>query len=195
MAKPSDRVNPLKLESAAEGGDAGDENLGHPAKLNPEEDAMAAAGVYFGEPGKDGSDKLVGVYREYDEMVFEDTNNAGGGKKTLTDLLAGGGITAAQHRTLRQLIHFIDDGPAEGFASGAFKEVTGTVFPSNITWWESSGKTKKIVELDITYTGIVPTTEVWKVYDTDGTTVLATVTDAITYTLGIFEDNRTRTIA
>jgi hypothetical protein len=32
------------------------------------------------------------------------------------------------------------------------------------------------------------------VYDTDGSTVLATVTDAITYG-GVFETDRTRTIA
>ena len=61
-------------------------------------------------------------------------------------------------------------------------------------WWESNSKLKKIVELTITYTGIFPTTEVWKMYDTDGSSVLATITDAITYS-GPFEKDRTRTIA
>ena len=50
------------------------------------------------------------------------------------------------------------------------------------------------MQLDITYTGITPTTEVWKMYDTDGTTVLVTLTDAITYS-GVFEATRTRTWA
>jgi len=107
---------------------------------------------------------------------------------------AGGGITEAQHKVLRQLIHFIDDGPAEGFTSGAYREVTGTVFPTSIIWWESSSKLKKIVERTCTWTGVNLTTDKWEIYDTDGSTVLATVTDTISYT-GVFETSRTRTIA
>lgn len=113
------------------------------------------------------------------------------GVKSLT---TGSGLSEGSHAALRQLIHFIDDGPAESFASGAYREVTGDVFPSAIVWWESSSKLKKIVEKLITWTGVNATTIVWKVYDTDGSTVLATVTDAITYS-GVFETSRTRTIA
>ena len=107
----------------------------------------------------------------------------------------GGGITESQHRTLRQLIHFIEDGPAEGFASGAYKETlpAAAVFPTSEIWWESSSKLKKIVEVTTTWTGIVPTTEQWKVYDTDGSTVLWTLTDTISYS-GVFETSRTRVI-
>jgi hypothetical protein len=106
-----------------------------------------------------------------------------------------GGLTAAEHRALRQLIHFIEDGPAESFASGAYKETTPTgPFPTSEIWWESSAKLKKIVSLDTTWTGTKITQEVWKVYALDGSTVLATVTDSISYT-GIFETSRTRTIA
>lgn len=107
-----------------------------------------------------------------------------------------GGISEAQHKTLRQLIHFIEEGPAEGFASGAYKETlpSGAVFPTSIIWWESSSKLKKIVERTLTWTGANLTTDEWKVYDTDGSTVLATVTDGISYS-GVFETTRTRTIA
>lgn len=110
----------------------------------------------------------------------------------------GGGISEEQHKTLRQLIHFIAEGPADGFASGAFKEVTGGLFPTSIVWWESAAKLKKIVEKTITRSGggatlVKPTPIVWEVYDTDGTTVLATVSDAITYS-GVAEVSRTRTI-
>lgn len=105
----------------------------------------------------------------------------------------GSGISAAQHKALRDLIHFIDDGPADGFASGAYKETTYSgILPTTQIWYEDSGKTQKIVELAVTYTGILPTTEVWKMYDTDGVTLLLTVTDAITYA-GVFETTRTRT--
>lgn len=112
------------------------------------------------------------------------------------DPRTGGGISEAQHRTLRQLIHFISDGPAEGFASGAYKEILPAAdpFPTSITWWESSSKLKKIVERLITWTGALPTTDQWKIYDTDGTTVLWIVTDTISYT-GVFETSRTRAIA
>lgn len=106
---------------------------------------------------------------------------------------SAGGISAAQHKALRDLIHFIDDGPADGFASGAYKETTYSgILPTTQIWYEDSGKTQKIVELTVTYTGILPTTEVWKMYDADGITLLLTVTDAITYT-GVFETTRTRT--
>jgi hypothetical protein len=106
------------------------------------------------------------------------------------------GMTEAQHRILRQLIHFIDDGPAEGFASGAYKEIlpAASPFPTSATWWESSSKVKKIVERLVTWTGAKPTTDQWKIYDTDGTTVLWIVTDTISYS-GVFETSRTRAIA
>jgi hypothetical protein len=111
------------------------------------------------------------------------------------DPRSGSGISEAQHRALRQLIHFIDNGPAEGFTSGAYRETlpSASVFPTSIIWWESSGKTKKIVEKLITYTGAFPTTIEWNIYDTDGSTKLATVSDAISYS-GAFETHRTRTI-
>lgn len=106
----------------------------------------------------------------------------------------GGGITAAQHEILRQLIHFIDDGPGCGFATGAFKETTYSgAFPTAEIWYDDATKVKKIVEKTTTYTGAFPTTEVWKMYDTDGSTVNCTATDTIVYS-GAFEQTRTRAI-
>jgi len=102
--------------------------------------------------------------------------------------------TAVDHKILRQLIHFINTGPAEGFASGAYREVTGTVFPSAVIWYDKAGAgKKKIVEKTLAYTGAFPTTIVWKIYD-EAETLLATVTDVITYS-GNFETSRLRTIA
>ncbi len=191
----ADRVRALKVEEVGVG-EGSDDDFGLPAVIDPTEDELACAGVVAGEAGKDGSDLLVRLYREADQWFFEDTNHAGGpGRKSLADLAASGsGISATTHRTLRQLIHFIDNGPAEGFASGAFREMTGTVFPSAIIWYDDNTKAKKFVEKNITYSGAFPTTIQWKMYDTDGTTVLATVTDTISYS-GPFETNRTRAIA
>lgn len=113
---------------------------------------------------------------------------------TFNPRTGGTGLDKATHDALRSLIHFINDGPAEGFASGSFRETTGTVFPSAIIWYVvgSTPPAGKIVEKLITYTGAFPTTIVWKMYDTDGSTVLITITDTITYS-GPFETGRTRT--
>jgi hypothetical protein len=181
-----DRVKPLKLESPDSGGVETDE---FPTSLDIAEDFVDCRGVTIQDDSSD--DDLVRVSRDGDDMTFLDKNNT---VKTLSDLVSGtGGLTVEGHKILRQLIHFIDDGPAEGFTSGAYKETTGTVFPTSEIWWESSSKLKKILEHTVTWTGAVPTTEVWKIYDT-AQTVLATVTDTISYS-GIFETSRTRAIA
>lgn len=108
------------------------------------------------------------------------------------DPRSGSGLSEAQHKALLQLIHFISEGPAEGFATGATRTVTGTVFPSQILWRRADAT--KLVEKNITYTGAFPTQIEWRMYAADGTTVLATVTDTITYS-GAFETSRTRAIA
>ncbi len=97
----------------------------------------------------------------------------------------------------RRLLQFIDDGPAEGFASGAYKETLPSAdpFPTSYIWWTSAAKTHKLVELTVTRnTNKTPTTEEWKLYAADGTTVLVTATDAISYS-GIFETTRTRVVS
>jgi hypothetical protein len=109
----------------------------------------------------------------------------------------GGGLSEAQHKTLLQLIHFIDDGPAEGFVSGATKTVTGGLFPTKVEWKRQDATLliEKTIERSAgPATNITPTPVVWKIFDTDGTTVLATVSDAITYS-GVAEVSRVRTIS
>lgn len=185
----ADRVQPLKYESPDTGGTQDNE---YPTATDPNEDHIEARGFFVQDDSSE--DENVHVTRDGSgNLTFKDVANST--PKTLTELLAGsGGLTESAHRILRQLIHFIDDGPAEGFTSGAYREVTSPgITPSTIIWWESSSKLKKIVSLDLTWSGILVTAEEWKVYDTDGSTVLATVTDAISYS-GIFETNRTRTI-
>lgn len=106
-------------------------------------------------------------------------------------------ITEDEHKTLRQLIHLADDGgPYEGFTSGVYQETlpSATPFPTSVIWWTSVAKTAKIVEETVTYNpNNTVATDNWKVYHTDGVTLLAEITDAIVYS-GVFELNRTRTI-
>lgn len=131
-----------------------------------------------------------GVQIGYDELdgYVQSIIGQGGG---------GGGITPQQHETLRQLIHFIDEGPGDGFASGAFKEIlpTGSPFPTSITWYLNVNKTQKLVEEFITYNSKqFPVVITWNMYDFDGVTIVHTVTDTFTYSTA-FESTRTRTIS
>lgn len=112
----------------------------------------------------------------------------------VTTNIGSGSLTEQSHENLRQLIHFIDGGPASGFASGAYLEtIYQGVMPVTSTWYESNLKTKKIVECNAVYSGFLITQEIWKMYDADGSTVSATVLDDIVYN-GLNEINRTRTI-
>jgi hypothetical protein len=97
----------------------------------------------------------------------------------------------------RQLIYLADGvgGPFEDFPSGTYREITGDLFPTSVVWYESNTKAKKIVETSISYNGNKTiNTVVWKNYASDGTTIINTITDTMTYN-GIFETSRTRTIA
>lgn len=187
-----DRVKPLKLESPGTGGT--EEDL-FPTSLDHGEDFMDARGVTVQNDSSD--DEAVMLSRDAsDNMTFADGVVAG--TKTLTDLLAAGsGISEATHKALRQLIHFIDSGPAEGFVSGAYREILPSAdpFPTSYIWWESASKVDKVVELTLTRNANqTPATEEWKMYDPDGSTVLVTVTDTISYS-GVFETTRTRAVA
>lgn len=107
-------------------------------------------------------------------------------------------LTAQGHQTLRQLIHFVDNGPGDGFASGAVRVTApdGSPFPTSVTWYLDSSLTTKLVEKLITYnSNQVPITIVWNMYDTDGVSIIHTVTDTFTYTNNVFESNRNRTIS
>jgi hypothetical protein len=113
------------------------------------------------------------------------------------NLRSGAGLTAEQHKALLQLTHFIDEGPAEGFASGATKEIDGGLFPTEIRWKRAD--TTLLVKKTITRSGggatnLAPTPIVWRIYDTDGTSILSTVSDTISYS-GVAETGRTRTIS
>lgn len=185
----AEHVRVTKREYASAGGDAADETE-YIDEIDVNEDHIDARGLFL--QGDSGADEVVHLTRDASgRATFKDSENVT--PVTLSTMLSGGGISADQHKTLRQLIHFIDNGPAEGFTPGAYRETTGTVFPTVIIWWESSSKLKKIVEKLITYTGAFPTTIAWNVYDVDGSTMLATVSDLISYS-GPFETSRTRTI-
>ena len=108
-------------------------------------------------------------------------------------------LTTDSHASLRQLIHLADGvgGPFETFPSGVYRELSPVgPFPTSVIWYIDSSKLQKIVAKSITYnSSYLPTEIVWQVYNTNGITVLHTVTDTITYEDGVFEVSRTRVIA
>lgn len=108
------------------------------------------------------------------------------------------GLTQRSSNTdLRQFTRLAGaDGPYEGFASGAYEETlpAGDPFPTSVTWWTSAAKTTKIMQMAITWNGnSTVATTVTTMYDTDGVTVLSTVTDTYAYS-GVFLTSRTRTV-
>lgn len=72
MAIGPDRVQVLKQESAALGGD-GAEDVPYTTAIAPQEDAIEAAGVYLQDAG--ARDENVYIERNGNDMRFRDLNN------------------------------------------------------------------------------------------------------------------------
>jgi hypothetical protein len=104
------------------------------------------------------------------------------------------GLSPDDHKTLRQLIHFINEGPGDGFYSNPFRETAGGNFPTRITWWSDSNKTLRLFQTEITRSGIYPVTQNYKIYTSDGLTEIKRATDSIFYQ-GAFEVARSRSFA
>ena len=112
--------------------------------------------------------------------------------------VSGSGITPEIHQTLLQLIHFIDNGPATGFASNAVRVTSpsGNPFPTSVVWYLDNTLTTKLVEKLIVYNANqVPTTITWNMYDATGLVIAHTVVDTFTYVNNVFESSRTRSIS
>ena len=118
------------------------------------------------------------------------------GVVTGLEVSSGSGMTSSEHESLRQLIHFIEEGPSTGFSSGAFKEIVGQPFPTSIIWYTNAAKTKKIIEkLIVRNASNNPTIITWNMYDANGITIINTVVDTFTYINNSFETSRVRTIS
>jgi len=80
---------------------------------------------------------------------------------------------------------------------GTYREIlpAAVLFPTSVTWWDSSAKNKKVAEKLFTYDTIKRITTInYKVYDTNGA-LLTTITDTFAYSGNtFFETSRTRAI-
>lgn len=122
----------------------------------------------------------------------------GGTQHSAATILSAGFMSTTDKKKVDQLTSLSSEGgPFEGFTSGAFLEVlpAANAFPLSWTWWTNSGKTARIVDLVITRnSNKTPSVETWRAFASDGTTVVSTAVDTISYS-GIFELSRTRTIS
>lgn len=104
---------------------------------------------------------------------------------TWNGMSAAAGVGTAQFVFRGKFDEDVDD-------PGKYREVTGGVFPTAITWWENAAKLVKVKEVIITRNvNQLPTTVVWNFYV--GGLLQKTYTDVITYS-GVTETNRTRSI-
>jgi hypothetical protein len=148
------------------------------------------------------NNEIVVVASDIDLLQFNDINLAFLTAAGITNgtTVSGGdgyGITEAQHKTLRDLIHFIDSGGGDGFTSGAERVILpeGDPFPTTVIWYLDSTLTTKLVQKDIVYNpNKTVATIQWTMYDYDGITIIHQILDTISYTNNIFESTRIRTI-
>jgi hypothetical protein len=77
MPKPPDAVRAAKFERPGEGTE---DDMGFPAQADSTEDGLVAAGMFLGEPGQAGFDKLVGHFREDNEIYLFDTSFPNGAR-------------------------------------------------------------------------------------------------------------------
>jgi hypothetical protein len=139
MTAPTDRVQLLKQESTAIGGQDAD-SRDYPVPINSQQDAPEVMGIFLQDASN--RDETTYITRAGNNMLFRDVSNPV--EKTLTDLLAAGsGISEAQHEALDTLVHDV--------AETSYVEVTrasGQV--SNVTVWETAAKLKKVREAAVT---------------------------------------------
>ena len=159
MAAPTDRVQVIKQESAALGGDAADEDPFLNFPIEPQEDGIECAGVFI----QDGSnrDETTYISRNGNDLLFKDINNA---ELTLTDLVAGaGGVTNVG----ADIDFLLENDPPEPDCDYTITRSAGVVTKEE--WTRTGGNLLKSVD----YTRAAGQVDVivTKVFATNGTTI------------------------
>lgn len=166
-----DRVQVIKQESSALGGDDADASEWGSNPIEPQEDAVEAAGVYLQDVSN--RDETTLLSRAGLDMLFKDGNNPTA--KTLTELLAGaGGLTETTHEALDTLTHDINETSFEEYL------YTGTRIDA-VTVWQTDSKLKKVREQALTYVAGKVSSVVSKQYAVDGSTIVQTLTETYSY--------------
>jgi len=164
MAIGSERVQPAKYESTAEGGKDADAGVyKNPTKIDPQEDAIESAGIYLQDATV--RDENVYLARIAGESVSRDT----------IDTTPSPIQTTAKHKNLDTLLHAIAE---NNFAELTFTEGELT----NVTTYTSAAKTEKIREDDLVYSDGDLSTYTSKQYS--GGILVETISGNLSYTAG-----------
>ena len=172
-----DRVRPLVLEQPATGGSQLDMT---PTEVDPTQDGVDAR-AFFAQNGT-SADSTAYMSRSGGNLTLTD---ASAGTKNAQDLVSRVQGAVAYHAGLIDLIHYLDEGPADAYASGCVLKVVrnGPLLTSR-TWYTSASQSAPaIVSVAYTYkTGTpLPATKTWVVYTVTGT-VARTLVDTFTWT-------------
>lgn len=180
-----DSVRALKFESPSTGGTQTDSG---PTECNPLEDALTAAGLFINGPTVTSADKACLVDRADGNLRLTDSFTS----HVLAELVSTSTGQLGSHNALLDPIHFLSDGPGDGWASGAVSQ-DGYVGPLLVstTWYTDATLTKKIVGKQWAYSGPLVATEKLLVYASDGTSIVRTITDTFNYN-GPLRTTRTR---
>jgi len=144
-----DLVKPLKMETPGEGGTEDDL---FPTEVNEAEDYILSKGIAIEDDTTTIDKDLAG------NIVLKD---AVSGPKTLAQLIAGTGMTPADHLVLDQLVHNISE--------NSFIEYTrSSGLISGIIIWANSSKLTKIREESYVRTGNLVSSYTIKQYDGGG---------------------------
>lgn len=187
----TDRVRCLKIETVSEGGSSEDV-YGGVSEVSVGQDYLDAAGVTLQKLGANAatSDTACRLERiASSDMQFTDPNAGTVQLQTLLTSLTG---LAGSHNAIKDPIHFLHDGPGDGWPSGAFcqKTYTGMLLRQS-TWYTTSAMTVPIVSRAYTYNGLLVATETLTLYSASGAAV-RTVVDTYSYS-GIYRISCART--
>lgn len=170
MAAPTDRVQVLKQESAAGGGNPADDDPFLNSPIDETEDALSAAGLFIQEQGGP-ADEDAGIWREGGILKAKDTGHA---TINLLDSAAGTNVGG-------DVDFLLESAPPEPDTNYVVTRTSGQV--SKEEWTRNPGNLLK--SIDYTRSGGQVETVVTKVFDADGTTVLAQTTETFTRTGGL----------
>jgi hypothetical protein len=169
-------IRPVGLESPSEGGTQTAKDL---TEVDSRTDAVSVAGVFL-QGGTTTADRQVLLDRSGSQMRLADSTTT----RVLSDLMCNvaGGVNA--HNAIRDIQHFLgNEGPGDGFASGAYlqRSFSGPLLTSEI-WFTSSQATTKIISKTLAYPSgsPLPSTITWVVYGASGA-ALRTMVDTLSY--------------
>lgn len=190
MATDRDRTRALKLESTASGGTQNDESW---TEVDIGQDYLDCLGIAVQVTGATSSTSDATTYLSRPAAGAIALTDQLSGTLTLEQLLTSVAGKPGSHNAVQDIIHFLPDGPGDGWASGAVC-VEGTSGPLSTgwVWYTDSSQTKRIIAMARTYNGPLVLTEKYTLYSANGTTVLRVLTDTFTYA-GPLLQSRTRT--